>query len=98
MPNIIEANNMMTCQDLIGQLINLGYSQKDIASELGVTTMTIYRYSRQDKIRKSIFAKLRRLYLKAKNPKYRDLEKFDTVDLVRALRARGWQVELTTNK
>jgi predicted transcriptional regulator len=97
MPSLKEAKNMFTCQDLINQLTDMGYSQKDIASELGVTTMTVYRYSKQDKIRKSILAKLKRLYLKAKNPKYRDLEKFDTVDLVRALRARGWNVEITDN-
>lgn len=97
MPSMSEASNMLTCQDLIGILQSMGYSQKDIADQIGVTTMTIYRYTKTDKIRKSNFSKLRRLYLRAKNPKYRDLEKFDTVDLVRALRARGWQVELIDN-
>jgi len=97
MPSLKEAKNMFTCQDLINKLAEMGWTQAEMARALGVTVMTVYRYGKQDKIKNSNLAKLRRLYLKAKNPKYRDLEKFDTVDLVRALRARGWQVELTDN-
>lgn len=87
----------MTCQDMIKKLQAMGYSQKDIAEAIGVTVMTVYRYSKQDKIRRSNFGKLRRLYIQANNPKYKDLEKYDTADLVRALKSRGWQVTITQN-
>ena len=98
MPSLKEAKSIMTCQDLINKLAEMGWSQIEMARALGVTVMTVYRYSKQDKIKKSNLAKLKRLYIRAKNPKYQDLEKFDTVDLVRALRSRGWEVTITDDK
>jgi hypothetical protein len=83
-----------TCIDLISQLSDMGYTQKDIADKIGVTTMSIHRYTKTDKIKKSVLSKLKRLYLQAKNPKYKQLENFDTAELVRALKSRGWRVTI----
>jgi DNA-binding XRE family transcriptional regulator len=96
MPSIKEAENMFTCQELIEILQSMGYTQKDIADKIGVTTMSIHRYTKTDKIKKSVFVKLKRLYLQAKNPKYKQLENFDTAELVRALKSRGWEVTITS--
>ena len=87
----------LNCSGLIEALVDMGWEKTEIAKGIGVTYQSVYRYTKTDKIRKSVLGKLRRLYICAKRPKYAALADFDTVDLVRALRARGWQVTITAN-
>jgi hypothetical protein len=84
------------CMDIVKNLQGLGFTQTEIAEKVGVTFHSAHRWSKATKISASNFGKLRRLYIRANAPKYNDLEKFDTVELVRALRMRGWEVKLTS--
>lgn len=95
MPSMKEAKNMLTCQEIIRLLISKGFTKKEIAEKTGLSYMSIHRYTKQDKISKVALSKLRRLYIRASAPRFKDLEKFDTADLVRALKTRGWEVTLT---
>ena len=85
----------MTCQELMQKLISKGFTKKEIAGQTGLSYMSIHRYTKTDKISNAALGKLRRLFIKSSAPQFRDLEKFDTTDLVRALRVRGWEVKLT---
>jgi hypothetical protein len=85
----------MTCQELMQELILKGFTKQEISEKTGLSYMSIHRYTKQDKISKTALAKLRRLFIRASAPRFKDLEKFDTADLVRALRLRGWRVDLT---
>jgi DNA-binding Xre family transcriptional regulator len=85
----------MTCQELMQALIDKGFTKKEISENTGLSYMSIHRYTKQDKISKIALGKLRRLYIRSSAPKFKDLEKFDTADLIRALKIRGWSVTLT---
>lgn len=85
----------MTCQEIMQALINKGFTKQEIAENTGLSYMSIHRYTKQDKISKVARSKLQRLYIRASAPKFKDLEKFDTADLIRALKIRGWKVTLT---
>ena len=87
----------ITCIELIKKLQSKGFTKTEIAEKINVTWQSVHRYSKAEKINKSIFGRLRLLYIKANNPKYKELDKYDTVELVRALRARGWTVTLDDN-